>query len=273
MKLELHCHSCYSKGRKISAEGIPRPEEIVRRAKQIGLSGIAITDHRTTGAWKAASVEAKAQGILFIPGVELQTNAGHLIALGITGDVGNFLGFEETLDRIHAAGGIAVAPHPFDIRGDGVRGLASKADAVEVFNSLSIDLAGNRVASSMFRGAPIAKVAGSDAHTLEMIGHSVNVVDAEDVDSVLRAIRQGRVGMEKNYIPMDEIINWARERLARSHGEVMAAIEAHYSAQRAWLYRKMLKKFLATGNAPWKALAGMSLAAVRAYGFAKAMSY
>jgi hypothetical protein len=273
MKFELHCHSCYSKGSRIPSEGIPRPEEIIRHAKSIGLSGVAITDHGTTEAWKSASREAKRQGILFIPAVELHTMAGHLIALGISKPVENWLGFEESAERIHEAGGIAVAPHPFDMRGQGVRNLAYKADAVEIFNSMSIDIVSNRIASSRFRNAGIPKVAGSDAHTLEMLGRSVNIMEADDVDSVIRSILKGRVRFETGYIPMNDIIAWARERLSRSQEEVADYIDAHYTTPKAWLYRKMLKKFLATGNAPWRALAEMSLQAVRVYELAKTMNY
>ena len=273
MKFELHCHSCYSKGMKIATEGIPNPREIVRHAKSIGLSGIAITDHMTTEAWKAASEEAKRRGILFIPGVELQTTAGHLIALGIGEAVENWLDFEEAVGKIHDAGGIAIAPHPFDIRGEGVRNLAFRADAVEIFNSLGIDLVGNRLASSKFKNLQIPKVVGSDAHTLAMLGRSVNVMEAEDIDAVLESIVKGRVRFETSYVPMDDVISWARERLAGSREEVLDYIETHYRQPKAWLYKKLLKKFMATSNAPWKALAEMSLQAVRLYGFAKASSF
>jgi hypothetical protein len=270
MKFEIHCHSCYSRGSKIPTEGIPRPGDIVRHAKSIGLSGIAITDHGTIKSWKPASDEAKRQGIMFIPAVELQTREGHLIALGINEPVENLLGFAESVEKIRDAGGIAVAPHPFDIRGEGVRMLAKEADAVEIFNSLNLDLVANRMALSKFGKSPIPKVVGSDAHTLKMIGRSVNIMEANDIDSVLKAIVKGRVTWETGYISLDEVIDWARERLGASKEEVMAYARSNYSAPKAWLYRKMLKKFLVTGNAPWRALAGISLAAVIGYGTATA---
>ncbi len=273
MRFELHCHSCYSKGEKIPCEGLAKPEEIIRRAKALGLSGVAITDHRTTGAWESARKEAKRQGILFIPGVELQTGPGHLIALGITEPAENFLGIEESIDRIHEAGGIAIAPHPFDLRGEGIGNLAFRADAAEVFNSLNIDRISNRLASSKFRNSEIPKVVGSDAHSLEMIGRSVNIMEANDVDSVLKAILKGRVRFETGYVPMNDIINWARERLKRSRKEVLEYTNSNYFPPKAWLYRKMLKKFLKTGNAPWWVLAHMSLNITRFYGILKILSY
>ena len=271
MRFELHCHSCYSRGAKIPSEGIPRPEEIISKAKDIGLAGIAITDHMTTEAWDAAAKEAKKQGMIFIPAVELQTQSGHLIAMGVTEAIENFLGFEESVEKIHDAAGIAIAPHPFDIRGQGAGMLAYKADAVEIFNSLNIDMVSNRMASSKFKSSRMPKVAGSDAHTLEMIGRSVNAMEAGDADAVLRCISKGRVRFEAGYIPMNDIIEWTRKRLENSHEEVLGYIDAHCGFPRAWLYGKMLKKFLHTGNTPWTALAEMSLQAVRLYGFAKAI--
>lgn len=273
MRFELHCHSCYSKGKKIPCEGLAKPEEIIRRAKKIGLSGIAITDHETTEAWKTASNEAKKQGIIFIPAVELQTKSGHLIALGITEPVENFLSVEESIESIHEAGGIAVAPHPFDIRGQGIGNFAFKTDAVEIFNSLNIDKISNRFVLSKFKNSEIPKVVGSDAHTLDMIGHSLNIMDADDVDSVLKNIIKGRVVFETRYIQMNDVINWARGRLRRSQKEVLEYMNSHYSFPKAWLYRKLLKKFLRTGNAPWIMLAEISLNASRIYGILKILSY
>ncbi len=273
MKFELHCHSCYSKGSKIPWEGIPTPEEIVRRAKHIGLAGVAITDHRATKAWSSASKEAKRQGILFIPAVELQTRSGHLIAMGVTEPVENFLSVEESIEKIHRAAGIAIAPHPFDIRGEGVGRLAFMADAVEIFNSLNIDKISNRFMLSKFRRPTIPRVVGSDAHTLQMLGSAVNIMEADDIDGVLKSVKKGKVLFQTRYIQIDAILNWARERLTLSRQEVIEYTNAQYAFPKRWLYKKMLKKFLATGNLPWKVLAEMSLQAVRLYGVAKIINY
>lgn len=273
MKFELHCHSHHSRGAKIRWEGIPSPSELIAHAKRIGLSGVAITDHCTTKAWPEARKEAKKQGIIFIPGVEVQTDSGHIIALGINEPVANNLSVEETVEKIRSHGGISVAAHPFDIRGQGVRRQADKADAIEVFNSLNIDKIGNLCTSSVFRHSPLPKVAGSDAHTLSMLGSSINLMDAEDVDGVLKCIRAGRVEIAGRYMPMNEVLNWARERLSRSQGQVLKYTDEHYIRPKAWLYSKMLKKFLATSNTPWRVLAEMSLGAVRGYGMTKMLSY
>jgi len=62
----LHTHSKYS-------DGSFTPKEVVRMAKEAGLSAIALTDHDTHAGIKEAKEEAEKLGIHFIPGVELST--------------------------------------------------------------------------------------------------------------------------------------------------------------------------------------------------------
>lgn len=63
---DLHCHTTCSDGSKT-------PEEIVMLAKEIGLSGLAITDHDSIAAYPLAQPLAKTQGIELITGVEFST--------------------------------------------------------------------------------------------------------------------------------------------------------------------------------------------------------
>lgn len=274
MRFELHCHSWHSKGAKIPWEGMASPEEIIRHAKKIGLSGIAITDHRNTKSWEAASKEAKRQKIIFIPGVEVETLSGHLLALGISGPVKNFTGFEESIDMIHDAGGIAVAAHPFDIRGEGVKMLSLKADAVEVFNSINVDRVSNKFAMKKFRNIRIPKVAGSDAHTIAAIGKSVITTrPVHSVDGLLREILRGRTGIITEYVSMNEMVDWARGRLRKSEKEVLEYTNKNYNPAKAWLYRKLLKRFLSTSNAPWWVLGQAAVGASMAYSGMRILKY
>ncbi len=95
-KFDLHIHTPAShdyKDKKI------RPEDIVTAAIQVGLSGIAITDHQT-GEWidKVKEIASK-NNLMVFPGVELKVVGGekgiHLIALFNTdkgtSHVNNFL--------------------------------------------------------------------------------------------------------------------------------------------------------------------------------------
>lgn len=63
---DLHTHTNKS-------DGTHSPEEQVRMAKQIGLAGIAITDHDTIAGWDEAIRVGDELGIMVIRGVEIST--------------------------------------------------------------------------------------------------------------------------------------------------------------------------------------------------------
>jgi len=65
---DLHTHTLYS-------DGTLTPEELIRSAKAVGLSAIAVTDHDITDGIDAAQTEAKKHGMEVIPGIELSASA------------------------------------------------------------------------------------------------------------------------------------------------------------------------------------------------------
>ena len=64
--VDLHTHTTAS-------DGSYTPTELVKYAKQKGLSAIAITDHDTVAGVEEASMEGEELGIRVIPGAELST--------------------------------------------------------------------------------------------------------------------------------------------------------------------------------------------------------
>ena len=79
--VDLHCHSTAS-------DGTLPPEDVVRLAKKIGLSALALTDHDTIAGIPAAIAEALKQGIDFLPGIEIsceypRPGTMHLLGYGI----------------------------------------------------------------------------------------------------------------------------------------------------------------------------------------------
>ncbi len=243
-KFELHCHSYYSKGKKIPWEGIPSPKEIIRHAKKIGLAGIAITDHNTSAGWKEAKAEAKKLGIVFIPGIEISSEKGHIIGLGLNKPVATGLSVDETIEKIREQGGIAIAAHPFDGEGFGIRNEMAKADAVEVFNAFDIDRVGNFITGGRAEKLGLKKVVGSDAHTIEMLGSSFIKTNASDMDYVLKSIKNGSLGLEKKYIEEWKMVKWVEERVKRSYGDIIKYIDANYSKPKAAVAKFMLGFFM-----------------------------
>jgi predicted metal-dependent phosphoesterase TrpH len=62
--IDLHCHSIYS-------DGSHSLVELIRLAKTVGVTHLAITDHDTTLGWEEASRLGAASGIVMIPGIEI----------------------------------------------------------------------------------------------------------------------------------------------------------------------------------------------------------
>lgn len=77
---DLHLHSYYS-------DGTCSPCEIVNRARKIGLSTIALSDHNTVKGLDLFLAEAEKQGVEAIPGIEFSVDYKgrelHLLAYGI----------------------------------------------------------------------------------------------------------------------------------------------------------------------------------------------
>ncbi len=185
LRIDLHVHSYYS------YDSIITPKELIFYAKKRGLHGVAITDHdRLDGALKIA----RETDFLIIPGMEVSSLNGHIVALNVQEPISKSLQADETVDKIHRAGGIAVACHPKAFfKGSLGRHATSKFDAIEVINSSAIPFGysvkrAKRLAASL----RISQVAGTDAHYGPEIGYAYTLLDAEpETDEVIKAIRSG----------------------------------------------------------------------------------
>lgn len=275
MDIEVHAHSWHSRQKKVTWEGTAPPAALVRAAAATGLGGIALTDHDSVAGWKEAAAEAKKLGLVFIPGEEVTTASGHIVALGLTELIPAGLSVGETVDRVHAQGGIAIASHPFDIKGDGVRHEARLADALEGFNALNLDRFANAVARRKARQWHKPVVAASDAHMPEMVGLCRNAVPADTLEGALRAIKEGRAVGSGSYIPTPMLMEWVQERLSKSYADVHSYVHARYSGPKAWLATTLLQKYVAaTGRMPWwNALAKFGLTCARGYGAVHAVRF
>ncbi len=275
LKAELHSHSHYSTGEKIRVEGLNSPKEMVEYAKGIGLDVLALTDHNELKGALEAEEAGKKEGLLVIKGEEVQTvNDKHVLGLGLSERIKPACySVEETIDRIRAQGGIAIAPHPFDLANKGIRELALKCDAIEVFNSINLDRFSNRNARNFAEKHSMNSVAGSDAHCIEMVGHGITKIKAEkDIDSVLKAIRKGKTVPVEEYVPINVVQYWALKRFESSYAQVGEYIYENYSNPKRWVAGKLLgltKKSPGKIDYFFKGLAYFSFTAAIFYSAAK----
>lgn len=206
LKFDLHCHS------RFSADGISEPEDMITRAKELGLSGFAITDHNTCECvdyfLEKGLMNANGEPVdnfLIIPGQEISTSDGHLLALGV--HLPNLKGITpaEAVKLIHQQGGLAIPAHPFDHFRAGIRqpvlDTLADIDALEVFNAATTWKSCNLKAREYAANRKIPMTAGSDAHHHQAVGRAYTILEPEqfNLSSVLASIKHP-VGREERYI-------------------------------------------------------------------------
>jgi hypothetical protein len=226
LSVELHTHSA------LSYDGRDPVDLILSQAAAVGLDAVAVTDHDEIEASLEAVDLAPEYGLVGIPGMEVTTAAGHVLAFGIEDLVPAGLSFDDTLDRIHAQDGIAVIPHPFQKSRHGVahritRDQLASADAIEVYNSRLLTGRANRRAERFAERRNLPMTAGSDAHISEMVGQAVTHVDADEasVDAILSAIADGRTSIEGQRTPWTisfrQAAGGARRRIVRGLADLL----------------------------------------------------
>lgn len=215
LKIDLHVHTCYSRDCSTTLE------DIVSFSKKKRLSGVAITDHDTIeGALRLLKMENN--GLIVIPGIEVSTDEGHVLGLNVTTSIPWGLSAKETIDKIHEAGGIAIAAHPSTMFKSGI-GLGRKLgscgfDAVEVINSSLFPfflLTYLTKRSATRTGLP--QTAGSDSHLPETIGLAYTIFEdpepEESVEGIVKAVTEGKI------IPFGQPVPW-RLRLRKIAQEI-----------------------------------------------------
>ena len=186
VKADLHVHTTYS------SDSVITPKQLVFYAKKRGLTAVAVTDHnQVEGALKIA----EQTGFLIIPGTEVSSMHGHIVGLNVTELIPRGLSADETVDRIHEAGGIAIACHPFALlKGSIGEHVSGKFDAVETINASAFPF--NRAtskANQLAERLKLPKVAGTDAHYGPVIGQAYTLIDSEaNVEAIVKAIANGQ---------------------------------------------------------------------------------
>jgi len=274
LKADLHCHSDHSKGDKISVEGLNTPKEMVEHAKRLELDVFALTDHNDFSGVNEAVKTGKKLGITIIPGEEVSTASGrHIIGLGLSEKIKPGKTIDETLDAIKAQGGISIAPHPFDLANKGIREQAGKCDAIEIFNAINLDKFSNKNAKKFVKKHKMPTVAGSDAHCVDMMGYGVTEIKSENnVDSLIKAIKNGKTKFNGSYVPMIVIQYWALERFNESYWQVMQYIYENYNTPKRAVAEKLLaltKKSPGKIDYLFKGLTYTGLGAAMCYSAAK----
>ncbi|ADC48007.1 PHP domain-containing protein [Methanobrevibacter ruminantium M1] len=190
MKFDPHIHSVFS------GDSRSEPIDILIQAQKIGLDAIAISDHNEIkGSRLARSIPGD---IIVVPSIEISTEKGHMLGLGVDEIIPKGLSAVETVDRIHDAGGLAIVPHPFSYYRHGLFCNVDSnlgVDGVETKNARYIFGYSNKQAQTLAERKRLARLGASDSHFLESIGDAyteVNTKGYDSVDGILKAIKHRR---------------------------------------------------------------------------------
>jgi predicted metal-dependent phosphoesterase TrpH/glycosyltransferase involved in cell wall biosynthesis len=147
---------------------------LLETAKQRGLGAIAITDHNEiSGALEARD---RAKGIKVIVSEEVKTaHEGEVIGLFIEEKIPRGMTLQETIDAIHAQGGLAYVPHPFDRLHsvpdyEHLLKVVGDIDVLEVFNARVAVRGFNDEAQRFADKYRLVAGAGSDSHVAQGLG-------------------------------------------------------------------------------------------------------
>ena len=213
LKIDFHTHSRYSK------DGFSKPEEMILRAKSVGLDGIAITDHNTVLAHKEIMALGKKHNILVIPGVEVKAKEGDILAYNVSKSFPKKIPAKKLVELMHKEGALVAAAHPYSLvlHPLCIRGLTEKLDldAVEIFNSRTYY--SNKKAKIAAKRRNLPAIAGSDAHMPEEVGNAYTIVDAKakTVKAVLEAVKSGKTEVYGNTLPVWKAVQWYLRRVVR----------------------------------------------------------
>ncbi len=197
IRADLHVHTTFSNDSLIT------PKDLIYYAKKNGLNAVAVTDHdQLAGAYKIA----KETDFLIIPGMEVSSSQGHIVALNVNELIPKGLSAVETVERIHKAGGVAIACHPYVYFKGCLKGAVCGAfDAIEVINARAVPFKSSvKKAEEAAEKFKLSRVAGTDAHYGPQIGYGYTVIDAEErsVDAIAKAIVEGHCQAFGRQVPV-----------------------------------------------------------------------
>ena len=177
-KADLHLHTNLS-------DGMASIEDLLEYVQyKTDLDVIGITDHEDVRGGLIAQELAEKHKYRFqvVPGAEITTRQGHLLAVFIEHTPKIFQPLEKTLEDIHNQGGLAIAPHPLSwltrsIGGKNIEKIINRNEIGVMFDGIetaNASLAGRITAKKVQHlnkmSWQLPELGASDGHHLLQIG-------------------------------------------------------------------------------------------------------
>lgn len=211
LPFELHTHTPHS-------DGTHSLLEMCRAAAELGLEGIALTDHNTVSGLADAEAVSRQTDITIIPGMEWTTFYGHMLTLGAPYCEWRDLGphdIHKGIARVHEQGGIVGIAHPYSFGSPICTGCHwdytvsdwDQIDYMEVWHETMPSMKNHNVPAFsqwtelLNQGYRISATAGRDWHRSDpdapLAAYTyIGLPDASlphSLTDIIAAIRQGRL--------------------------------------------------------------------------------
>ena len=196
MKVDFHVHS------SASADSLTDGEKLFRRARELGLGKLILTDHNTiSGALELQ----KNHPDEVIVGEEILTTKGEILAFFVREELPKGIEPMEALQRLKAQGAFISLSHPYAMARHGwteadMEAMLPYLDAIEAYNGRNSP-GMNRAAARFAANHRICFTAGSDAHGLVELGAmGLELPDFHTPEELRIALRSARVfGKESSF--------------------------------------------------------------------------
>lgn len=216
-RVETHCHTHYSK------DCLTTIEKMTDECRKHAIDKLFITDHNTAdGSLKWAELKPD----LFIPGEEIMTTKGEILALFVKETVPPFLSPEETIQRLRDQGAFISVSHPFDRLRNGawkredLDEIIGLVDAIEIFNARCFVQKENDEAEAYAKEHGVLGTVGSDAHHPVEVGKANLLMEPfEGPSDFAQALKSAE--RDASLSPwwvhgLSSIAKWQRKYLGRS---------------------------------------------------------
>ena len=228
-KADLHIHTTYSPDGTATVAAVL---EHVAQTRCVDL--LAITDHDVIdGALEAVEL-APHYGVDVVPGIEVSTADGHLLALFVTRPIPAGRPLIESIEAVADQDGLCIAAHPggwwdWSLQEQVLQAaLTSPAIArtlvgLEEFNGSLPLLSANRKAAAINRRLQLTAVHNSDAHLLWMIGRSATYFPGRGAYALRQALCAGTTVGVSQPRPSHFLMSYLWRQALRTLGWVQMA--------------------------------------------------
>jgi predicted metal-dependent phosphoesterase TrpH len=203
--IDLHTHT-----EPLSHDSLLLPDKLIELAKAAGLDGVCLTEHDFF--WEPDKVRdlRHKHDFLVIPGIEVNTEDGHVVVFGLEKYVYGMHRMRELAALADQSGGVMIAAHPyrrqlpFELRHEGdwsaalERAAANPAyplvAAMESYNGRGTARE-NAFAQGLAERLGLPQAAGSDAHTSADVGRCATEFEREisGLDDLIEELKAGRI--------------------------------------------------------------------------------